>query len=413
MSQKIAFVDDEANVLEALQWVFKDEPYNTFTFQHPLDFLKKIENEEFAVVVADQLMPEIEGIEFLQLVKEKTPATVCIIMTAQPDLNIAINAMNQGNIFRFVYKPWDNMEMKTAVKNAIDLYELKSEIRRLWQITKKQNKQLLALNKNLKEKVDEQTEEIKHTEEERRELEVQLMQSQKMDALGTLAGGIAHDFNNILSGILGYTEVASLLVDKDSQQVKGVLNKVIEACERAKSLINQILSFSRQKKDGQESIQISPIIEEVIKLLRASLPSGIEILEDITGGTEYIKADPTRIHQILMNLCTNSVHAMAKKGGALKVSLAPVELDTNEAIAYHNLTPGSYLKLSVSDNGRGMDENTMKRIFDPYFTTKEKGEGTGLGLSVVHGIVKNYRGAIIVDSKPEEYTTFDVYLPCL
>ena len=412
MSYKIAFVDDEANVLESLKWVFKDEPYNTFTFQHPLEVLEKIDDEEFAVVLADQLMPEIEGIKFLQLVKEKKPSTVCMIMTAQPDIKIAINAMNQGNIFRFVSKPWDIMELKTAVKNAIDQYELKSEIRRLWQITKKQNDQLLILNQKLKEKVDKQTEEIKQTEKERRDLEVQLIQSQKMEAIGTLAGGIAHDFNNILSGIVGYTEIASLLVNKDPQ-VKGILNKVLKACERAKSLIDQILSFSRQKKQEEEPIQIGPIIEEVIKLLKASLPPGIKIIEDISGKTEVINADPTRIHQILMNLCTNSTHAMKEKGGVLKVSLAPVELDANEACAYHNLTSGSYLKLSVSDTGHGISQSTMKRIFDPYFTTKEKGEGTGLGLSVVHGIVKNYKGAIIVDSEPGKYTRFDVYLPHL
>jgi len=412
MSYKIAFVDDEANVLESLKWVFKDEPYNTFTFQHPLEVLEKIDDEEFAVVLADQLMPEIEGIKFLQLVKEKKPSTVCMIMTAQPDIKIAINAMNQGNIFRFVSKPWDIMELKTAVKNAIDQYELKSEIRRLWQITKKQNDQLLILNQKLKEKVDKQTEEIKQTEKERRDLEVQLIQSQKMEAIGTLAGGIAHDFNNILAGIVGYTEIASLLVNKDPQ-VKGILKKVLKACERAKSLIDQILSFSRQKKQEEEPIQIGPVIEEVLKLLKASLPSGIKIIEDVSGKTEVINADPTRIHQILMNLCTNSTHAMKETGGVLKVSLAPVELDINDACVFHNLTPGSYLKLSVSDTGHGMSQSTMKRIFDPYFTTKEKGEGTGLGLSVVHGIVKNYKGAIIVDSEPGKYTRFDVYLPRL
>jgi signal transduction histidine kinase len=412
MSQKIAFVDDEANVLEALRWVFKDDPYNTFTFQHPLEALDRMEEEEFAVVVADQLMPEIEGIKFLQLVKEKRPATVCIIMTAQPDLNIAVDAMNQGNIFRFVCKPWDNMEMKTAVKNAIDLYELKSEIRRLWQITKKQNKQLSALNQKLKEKVNEQTEEIKKTEEKRRQLEFQLMQSQKMDALGTLAGGIAHDFNNILTGIVGYTDLASMLAD-NNPEIKEILNKVLEASGRAKALINQILSFSRQNKMKREPMQIVPIIEEVVKLLRASLPSNIEILEEIVGETEVIEADPTRIHQILMNLCTNSAHAMKEKGGLLKISLAPVVLDREEALPSPNLKPGSYIKLSVMDTGKGMDEDTMKRIFDPYFTTKEKGEGTGLGLSVVHGIVKNYKGSIVVESEPEKYTTFNVFLPRL
>ena len=412
MNRRIAFVDDEPNVLESLKWVFKDEPYETHTFQNPFDTLEKLEENEFAVVVADQVMPDIEGIKFLQLVKEKRPATVCIIMTAQPDLKIAIDAMNQGNIFRFVHKPWDIVEIKTIVKNAVDLYDLKTEIRRLWQLTKKQNEQLRDLNQKLKEKVDEQTEEIKQTEEERRELEIQLMQSQKMEALGTLAGGIAHDFNNILSGIVGYTEVAGLLAE-ENPQVKGILNKVLEACERARSLITQILSFSRHKKEELEPIQIGPVIKEVVKLLRASLPPDIEIIENIEGYSELVEADPTRIHQILMNLCTNSAHAMKEKGGTLKIDLIPLEVDSNEAHSYDNLTPGSYFKLSVSDTGHGMSQAIIERIFDPYFTTKEKGEGTGLGLSVVHGIIKNYKGAIVVESKPEEYTTFDVYLPRL
>ena len=157
MTQKVAFVDDEQSVLESLKWVFKDEPYEIFIFTDPFELLAKFDGNEFAVVVADQVMPEIEGIPFLQLVKEKSPATVCIIMTAHADLKIAIDAMNKGNIFRFVFKPWDIVEIKTAVKNAVDLYELKSEIRRLWQVTKNQNEQLLELNQKLKDKVDEQS----------------------------------------------------------------------------------------------------------------------------------------------------------------------------------------------------------------------------------------------------------------
>ncbi len=412
MNQNIAFVDDEPNVLESLKWVFKDEPYNTFTFQSPLEVLERIKKDEFAVVVADQVMPEIEGIKFLQMVKERWPSTVCIIMTAHADLQMAINAVNQGNIFRFVFKPWDIMEMKTAVKNAIDLYELKAEVRRLWQITKSQNRQLLDLNQKLKMKVNEQVREIQNTEEERRKLEIQLIQSQKMKALGTLAGGVAHDFNNILSGIMGYTEVASLLVNGDTQ-VKGILDKVLEAGERAKDLIRQILSFSKQAEEKQSPMKINPVIEEVIKLLKASLPPNIEIHEDIDGESHLLEADPTRIHQILMNLCTNSAYAMRKKGGALKVSLVNVELDHKGAAIHHNLKPGNYLKLSVTDTGHGMNQGTMERIFDPYFTTKEKGKGTGLGLAVVHGIVENYHGAIIVESEPDKGAAFHVYLPCI
>ncbi|MBN2059624.1 MAG: response regulator, partial [Deltaproteobacteria bacterium] len=385
MNRKIAFVDDEINVLESIRWMFKDNSYDINTFLNPFEFLEKFEEENFAVVVADQVMPGIEGIQLLQQVKDRRPSTVCIIMTAHANIDIAINAMNQGNIFRFITKPWDVMEMKAAVKNAIDRYELETEIQRLWQITKRQNEQLQEMNKKLESKINEQTIEIIHNEEERKVLEAQLIESQKMEAIGTLAGGITHDFNNILSGIMGYTEVASLLVEEDPQ-VKGILNKILEAGERAKSLINQILSFSRHTEESQCPLEINPIVKEVIKLLKASLPPNIKIQEELECEHSLVEADPTRIHQILMNLCTNSAHAMREKGGLLKVCLERLELGPVEiASVHHNLESGSYLKLSVKDTGHGMTETTLKRIFDPYFTTKEKGEGTGLGLAVVQG----------------------------
>ncbi len=414
MEHQIAFIDDEPGVLESLKWVFKDEPYKIRTFEHPSDLLNILDTEDFALVVADQVMPEIEGINLLQLVKEKCPATVCIIMTAHADLKVAINAMNQGNIFRFVFKPWDVVELKTAVKNAIDLYESKTEVRRLWKITRDQNEQLLELNSKLKVKVVEQNREIKQTEKEKNELADQLIDAQKMEAMGTLASGIAHDFNNILSGIVGYSEVAMLLAD-NNKQVSNILGKILEACDRAKSLINQILSFSRQNYQAhdEEPIQVAPIISEVIKLLRVSLPENIEIRENINKNTGLIKASPTMIHQVIMNLCTNAIHAMKENGGTLAIDLSTTKLIPESSLVNNNMKPGSYLKLVISDNGPGIAFGTMEKIFDPYFTTKEKGEGTGLGLSVVHGIVKNYKGTVTVNSEPDVETTFEVMLPLM
>ena len=239
-----------------------------------------------------------------------------------------------------------------------------------------------------------------------------MIQSQKMEAMGTLASGIAHDFNNILAGIVGYSEVAILLAE-GNPQIKGIINKVLEACERAKGLIDQILSFSRVRirEKEEEPVNIGPIIQEVTKLLRASIPKNIEITEIINDNSGLTKADPTKIHQIIMNLCTNSIHAMKENGGSLKIELSHIDLDANEALFYNNIAPGSYLRLSISDTGHGMPDNIKKRIFDPYFTTKEKGEGTGLGLAVVHGIIKNYKGTISVESKSGKGTTFDVFFP--
>jgi len=410
MVRRIAFIDDEKIVLDSINWVFNDEPYELFLFQNPMEFLRKMEEVEFAVVVADQNMPEMKGITLLQQVRERWPDTVRIIMTGYTDLNIAINAINQGNVYLFISKPWNSDELAVMVKNAVALYELRSENKRLYQITNEQNKQLLQFNQNLETELEARIREIKENEKQRRKLEVLLVRAQKMEAIGTLASGIAHDFNNILFGIMGYTEVASISVDEGSQ-AKANLNKVLEACDRAKDLISQILSFSKQRDMEQKSIQINPTIKEALKLLKVSLPPNIEIHENIEDNTGIIAADSTKIYQVLMNLCTNAHHAMQEKGGVLEISLVPMDLDADEAENYHGLKPGAYLKLSISDTGHGMDRNTIKRIFDPYFTTKKKSGGTGLGLAVVHGIVKNYNGAITVESEPEKGTTFHVYLP--
>ncbi|MBL7177779.1 MAG: response regulator [Desulfobacteraceae bacterium] len=245
---------------------------------------------------------------------------------------------------------------------------------------------------------------------EKRCLEIQLQRAQKMEALGTLSGGIAHDFNNILSAIIGFTEIASFQLP-EGNKARDNLKKALKASERAKDLIAQILSFSRQSEQKLRPTQIVPIIRDTIKLLRASLQTTIEIRHHIGRNAGIVEADPIQIHQILMNLCTNAHYAMREKGGVLVIYLIPVELSTDDVAAYPDLKPGSYLKLSVSDTGCGIDRSIMERIFDPYFTTKEKGAGTGLGLFVVHGIVKSHGGTVTVESEPGKGTTFHIYLP--
>ncbi|MFH2093770.1 MAG: PAS domain S-box protein, partial [Pseudomonadota bacterium] len=238
-------------------------------------------------------------------------------------------------------------------------------------------------------------------------LENQLQQAQKMEAIGTLAGGIAHDFNNILNIIIGHTELA-LLDDTIQQGTRQYLHRVMDASQRASDLVHQILTFSRQKGIEPKPLQVSLLIKETVKMLRASLPSTIDIRSLIKDSDSLIMADSTQIHQVLMNLCTNASHAMPEQDGLLQLTLERVEIDQTDSLA---LASGPYLKLSVSDNGSGMDAATQKRIFDPYFTTKKSGEGTGLGLAVVHGIVTGYKGAIKVTSQPGMGSQFDVYLP--
>ena len=247
-------------------------------------------------------------------------------------------------------------------------------------------------------------------EEERKNLESQLMRSQKMEALGTLAGGIAHDFNNVLTAVIGYTELV-ISEHTDGSRPHKNLNEVIKAAFRARDLVDQILTFSRQTEQELKPVMIGPIVKETLTFLKATIPPSIEIRKNINTKADIVFSDPTQIHQVVMNLCTNAAHAMWDKGGVLDVSLTMTELDSMHPSYYPDLSPGRYLKLSVKDTGHGMDQDTQERIFDPYFTTKGKGKGTGLGLAVTMGIVESHRGTITVSSQPNKGTTFEVYLP--
>jgi len=246
---------------------------------------------------------------------------------------------------------------------------------------------------------------------EQKKIEAQLQQAQKMEAVGTLAGGIAHDFNNILAAIMGYTEIALDSVERETQLYKN-LQRVFQAGNRAKKLVMQILTFTRQAEQERKPVQVKLIVNEALKLLRSSLPATIEINRNIQSDG-LVLADATQIHQILMNLCTNADHAMREKGGTLEVKLESVELDADFTAGHPDMKPGAYLQLTVSDTGCGMPPQVRERIFDPFFTTKEVGEGTGMGLSVVHGIAGSYGGTITVDSEPGQGSTFKVYLPII
>ncbi|MCK4760957.1 MAG: PAS domain S-box protein [Candidatus Aminicenantes bacterium] len=244
---------------------------------------------------------------------------------------------------------------------------------------------------------------------ERQRLEDQLHQVQKMEAIGTLAGGIAHDFNNILSAIIGYTELAISDVPENID-IRHKLSQVLAAADRAKEMVKQILAFSRKGEKEQRPVLLSEIANESYNLLRSTLPTTIEIRPDVGQRLNPVMANPTQIHQVIMNICTNAAHAMREKGGLLEIALKEIKLDP-DSIKSKELTPGRYQQLTISDTGHGMTPETISRIFEPYFTTKEKGEGTGMGLAVVHGIVKNHGGELTVYSEPGKGTTFHIFLP--
>lgn len=241
-------------------------------------------------------------------------------------------------------------------------------------------------------------------------LQDQLRQSQKMEAIGTLAGGIAHDFNNLLSVIVGYSEL-SLEDVKDRPGTQQSLSQVLNAAYRARDLVSQILTFSRSTNVEKKLIKTTPIVKEICNFIRSSLPATIELRQKLTAKNDWIMADATQFHQVLMNLCANAGYAMKEKGGELELTLEEVLLNEDDLIEYPDLKIGTYLKLTLSDTGSGIRKENMVRIFEPYYTTKKKGKGSGLGLSVVHGIVKDQGGNIKVYSEVGKGTTFHILLP--
>ncbi len=255
--------------------------------------------------------------------------------------------------------------------------------------------------------------ESKNSEKEHRMLQEQLIQAQKMEAMGTLAGGIAHDFNNILAAVMGYTELTLLSLPEKSQ-LADQLNHVIKASMRAKELVEQILTFSRQTAQDfrPQPIEIGLIIKEALKLIKSTFPSTIQLRLKISSSGKVV-IDPSQMHQIIMNLCTNAKHAMQQDGGILTVELNDIRIEPQAKILEKNpdLQPGPYIRLAIKDTGHGMEAKIAKRIFEPYFTTKEKDVGTGLGLAMVHGITKNCGGAVSLQSKVGKGTAFYVYLP--
>ncbi len=246
--------------------------------------------------------------------------------------------------------------------------------------------------------------------EEKIELQKQLQQAHKMEAIGTLAGGIAHDFNNILSIILGNTELAIDDVP-EWNPARHNLEETKSACLRAKDVVQQLLSFSKKSDSKQKPLKISPIINECLKFLRSTLPTSIEIRKTIEDDSGIISADPTQIHQVIMNLCTNAAHAMSENGGIMEVVLSVINIGKDEAMKDIELNQGQYVRLIVRDTGHGMPAEHLDKIFDPYFTTKEVGEGSGIGLSVVHSIVKSHEGAIFVESEYGKGTSVNVIFP--
>ena len=253
----------------------------------------------------------------------------------------------------------------------------------------------------------------KRAEEEKDKLENQLLRTQKLETIGTLAGGIAHDFNNILSPILGYSDmVMSELSPSDPMFQE--MEEIMKAGYRAKDLVEQILLFSKQEEKERKPLALHLVVEEALKLLRPSIPTTIEIRQQIDASGDMVLADATQMHQVIVNLCTNAWHAMEEQGdGLLSIEMNRVGVDPEIANLHTNLNEAEYVRLSIIDTGTGMDKATLDRLFEPFFTTKAVDRGTGLGLSVAHGIIQSHQGEILVHSEPGKGSAFHVYLPVI
>lgn len=271
---------------------------------------------------------------------------------------------------------------------------------------------LAQQNASLQNRLQQTNADLERETTTRKLLEGKLQQAQKMEAIGILAGGIAHDFNNILGVMIGYTElIASEWATTHPLQAH--LQEILTAGKRAKALVQQILTFSRRNDQKRQPLHLHQLVNETLKLLRASLPSTITFETHISLQSGAILADPTQMHQVLMNLCTNAEHAMRQAGGTLEVALEAMDVNERLAAQYASLKPGPHVCLTVRDTGHGMTPDVCARIFDPFFTTKKEGDGTGMGLALVHGIVTSHGGAITVTSAPGQGSLFTVYLPQL
>jgi CheY-like chemotaxis protein len=421
---KLLVVDDNAQNRYMAEVLFTGNGYQVESVANGVEALDKARENPPDIIVSDILMPVMDGFALCREWKQddRLRSIPFIFYTATyTDPEDEKFALSLG-ADRFFVKPFSPDNLVAAVGEVLREFRERSPASPVNAVPaedvylKKYNQALihkledkLAQLETTNQSLEKEITERKLAEEKMRRLESQLIQAQKMEAIGTLASGIAHDFNNILLAIMGYAEIA-LINTRAGKSGEKHIQEALKACDRAKELVHQILTFGRQTEIDHKPVQVKTVVKEVLKLLRASLPATIEIRQKLESES-LILANPTQIYQVVMNLGNNAAQAMKEGAGTIDVTLVDVELDETYVFSHHGLTPGRYQKLEVGDNGMGMTPDQLKRIFEPYFTTKPRGKGTGLGLSVVHGIVKNAAGAISVYSEPGQGSAFKVFFP--
>lgn len=416
---RVLVVDDNSDNLYFLDALLRDEGFDVETAGNGAEALVAARRTPPVLVVTDLLMPVMDGYTFLRqwtadAELRRIPVVVYTATYTDPeDERLAIDC----GAADFLVKPAEPDELLARLRRTLERFEppalaesspVQEEARHLRQYSERLVRKL--------EKKSLDLEEAKHALEEeaaeQRRLEERLRQAQKLEAIGTLASGIAHDFNNIVAAILGNVELARAEVGRDHPAWES-LEEARKACRRGADLVERILAFGRPQGRPRQALSLRAVVEESVRFLRTVIPAGTEVALAMAEDAPWVVADPTEIHQIVLNLGTNAWHALGDGPGRIEIGVGAAVLDAGAAALLGAPGHGPFAVLSVRDDGHGMERETLARVFDPFFTTKAAGRGTGLGLSVVHGIVNSLGGAIAVSSEPGRGTLFELYFPAV
>nr|NJM02493.1 response regulator [Desulfobacula sp.] len=401
----IMIIDDEAENIGFLKDLLDQFGFNLMVASNGDEALGLLTDSLPDIILLDVLMPGLDGFEVCRRIKEnqRTRDIPVLFMTAMTDPVNKVTGLELGGA-DYITKPFQKEEVLARLKTHFVMRQLQLQLQKTRQTLDDEvsfrTRELTKSNEQLKKELIEQ-----------KRMEKILKQAQKMEAVSTLSRGIAHDFNNILSIIIGYCDLAAMENPPESSSIGISLEKIHSAAFRAKELVQHLLTFCRETDQEKTHIRITPVLKSVINFMKPDFPSSIELKMDLKEETGTILADTAKIQQLILNLCRNAVQAMAGTGGKLTIGLAPVFLDSDQASDYPNLASGHYARILVRDTGPGMDPEILERIFDPYFTTKEPKEGTGLGLAVAFGIAVSHGGTILVESLPGQGSSFEVLLP--
>ena len=402
----IMIVDDDPEQVESLKGILNEFGFYLQVASTGIQVFELLENQLPDIILLDVLMPGMDGFEVCRRLKEskKTRRIPVLLMTALSEAVNKITGLELGAA-DYITKPFQKEEVLARVKTHFVMQQLHLQLDKARQTlddrVTQQTRELVSSNEQLKKELTEH-----------KRMEKILKQAQKMEAISTLSKGVAHDFNNILSIIVGYSEMAAMETPSKNSKISICLEQINSAAFRARELVQHLLTFCRETEQKKTHVTVSPILTHVLNTLKPNFPPTIEIKKEMQEDTGMVLADPTQIHQLIFNLCQNAAQAMGEKGGKLNVRLEQVFLDPEKVTDYQNLVSGLYVRILIQDMGPGMDQEVVERIFDPYFTTKEPGEGTGLGLAVAHGIAVSHGGTIQVESFPGSGSSFEVLLPC-